>query len=515
MPIPKLPIAHPESKPDLNNPIVSSLLIAIVCISVIATRYIFIPTTDIAWLTYAAEQLIKGKKFGADIYELNTPFAILLYAPSVLISRLFSISPFLVTYTLTTLCIIGCLNVSSKILRYREYPLFKENLNINVFRFSFLCAYLLLPGLNGFSQRDHLISALLLPYALIKLSPSGFKEHPTEHKYSLNLLSALLLAISLLIKPQYCFYIFIINLFSALKYKKIRLFKPGIYLSSLILVLGILSVIVYFADWLPLARDALVTYPGYRHDRTILFLHFIKIYYIPLAFIAILKDLLPKDHKKNFLLTFFCISTFAIPGLFIFGNGWYYHLLPIMLPLWGIAFFSIIYHLSHQKKYIFSGFIIIILILNGYFLSQQSKNFYLVPLPKETFTTLQTGDSFLCISSDPQCAFPLTTIKGYQYASRYPSLWPTAGAKNLLKKGKLDKNTFLHYFNNDAKNLSDDIKKHAPKTIVIQWDQKPDGTIEDFSDSSIFLDALRPYTLLKKENFTPDYSTWIYVKKSS
>ncbi len=480
------------------------------------SRYNAIPTSDIAWLTLAAERLLEGQKFGRGIYELNVPFAVMLYVPSVVAGRLLSISPFFFTYILTIGSVVGCIQLASKVLYHRGYDGFQDYRMLNVFKISFLCAFLFFPGINGFSQRDHFISACLLPYGLLKLAPYGFKEQASERKHFINIACSIVLIFALLIKPQYLSFVWIINLFSLWRKKEINIFWPGLYLLLLCVFLASLVVIFFFSSWLPVAYDAWIAYPGYMAQPRQVFLFLVDKVFPPIACMAILKSFFPKiENKKNHLfLAVACISVAAAPVFLLSRNPWYYHLLPVILPLWGVAFFAPIYTLSKTKKtFLLLGFLSFTLLANYVHLEYASKRFFGTEF-YEIQSILKPGDSYICISQDIKCAFPFSTINGYRYASRYPSLWPTAGAKRLWIKGRLDKKIFLDYLNRDINNLLDDIKMYQPKLIVIEWEKDRNGLIDNFSKNELFISQLKHYKLIKQiDHIEAQSSSWVYLKK--
>ncbi len=490
-----------------------------IAIAFIISRSVVMPTSDVAWLTLAAERLLNGQHFGNDIYELNSPFALLIYLPSVFMHQFFSFSPFFTTYTLTTILILLCIGIAASILKNRDYPLFYHPEKLWIFRISFLVAYLLIPGLNGFAQRDHIIACLLLPYALLKLAPSGYKEGIGENKHFINLLSSFLFSLALIIKPQYIIFSILLNFYILFREGRFKLYLPGLMLTAFMLSISGLITVIFFTPWLSIAYTAYITYQGYQHPIKAVANALLQLLNVAVTFIFFTHSALPKPSNKlefpqqNPFLSLGIIGILNIPLYLISKNGWYYHALSILLPLYGITFYAAYYYCLRFKKIVLWGLSTALLSMSHLLLLYNAKKYYEVPLPESMYSQIKKGDSFLCISPDIQCAFPRAVTYGYHYVSRYPSLWPSGGALTLFELGKIDETTLHKYLDHDIKNTTEDILKYQPKLIAVQWHQEKNGTIRFFEKDPQFNLALSHYRLFNKTDITQKFSIWIYVKK--
>jgi len=494
-------------------------LMLMITIAFIVSRSAVMPTSDIAWLTLAAERVLNGQQFGHDIYELNSPFALLVYLPSVFLSKIFSFSPFTTTYALTTLLILLCIGLAASILKNRDYPLFYHSEKLWIFRISFLLAYLLIPGINGFAQRDHIIACLLLPYALLKLAPSGYKEGIGETKHFVNILSSFLFSIALIIKPQYIIFSFLLNFYILFREGRFKFYFPGAIISAFMLSMAGLIIVIFFTSWLSIAYTAYETYRGYQHPIKMVANSLLQLLNVAISLIFLTHSSLPKISIKleypqqNPFFTLGIIGALNIPLYLISKNGWYYHALPTLLPLYGIIVYAIYYYCLRFKKIIFFGLTIFLLSISHFLLLYNAKKYYEVPLPEIMHSQIKKGDAFLCISPDIQCGFPRAVTHGYRYVSRYPSLWPSGGALLLFELGKMDEVTLHKYLHFDIKNTTEDILKYQPQLIAIQWHQEKNGSIRFFEKDANFNQALSHYKLFNKTDITDRFATWIYVKK--
>ncbi len=507
---------------DLSNRVLSWALILSICVVAIVSRYIVALNSDIAWLTLAADRWLDGQKFGEDIYELNTPFSVMLYVPSVIISRFLMLPTSLVTYTLTVLVTLGCVCLSSAILKYRNYSGFEEKTTRTIFIISFLCILFTISSL-AFSQRDYLVLVLLLPYALLKWAPSGFNEHPEERKKWIHVACGVMLFIGVLIKPPYMVSVFIIHLASSILYKRQWYIFPEIGVLILAALMGSACIVLFFPEWLPVAHDAWALYKGYQVGWGMTFLSLGEGVITQFFALILCYKTFPKAFhmEKKLFYALLCLAASNAVVFLMQQKGWVYQRLPVTLPLWGIVSFTIFSYIYKFKNQWLIASIAFVFFISYLMLAFFSNDFY---GPKNIIyqrvwvntarASLKLNDSFICISYSMECPFSLTSSGNYHYVSRYPSMWPTIASKEMWRRGIVNEAFFLKFLKRDIHYIHKDMDKKLPQLIVVEWEKKKDGHIEDFSDNQEFSALLTSYKLKERIDRIPEenLSTWLFVK---
>ncbi len=501
-------------------PYLFHLLIIIIIGIVVFSNTLTYPNTDIAWLTLCAERLLNGGKFYTDIFELNLPFSVLLYIPPVVLSKVLPLSSYTITHLLSALLTLVCAWLSSHIALGYHSP---HELNKNTENFSpsfqhffiSIVAASMITSLGSLGERDHIIGLCFFPYSFLLLSPQGLNSNVANFQ-RIKVLALFLLGAGILLKPYYLISLIILHCFSFILYQSFRFTPPLLItlLSTFSLLLA--SIFFIFPEWLSILPIIQLAYPGY--NRTFLFtLQLLGAYCItPLAYIILQiqeKNLIINLIKKPLTQNLLIISLSMLPVYFLQSKGWYYHALPLTIPLWILAL-SIIK--SNQSLI---AFILFLLCAHLAYLRYSDKDFYDTPYYQWIISTLQKnakpGDTYLCLSSNLNCNFPLSLSGPYKLISRYPSLWPSYGIKEEWQSGHVSRSTFVHYFHQDIVNTLKDIRKAPPKIILIQWKRTTQGLIENFSDEKDFIEMLnRNYHKVGQKDYEDRWTTWIFIRNT-
>lgn len=115
---------------------------------------------DVSWIFMAARRLLEGGRYGADLYEFNTPGALLSYAPAVWLGKVTgwpvqtSLAVYVVALTAGSLSLIGWL---------LQRELGPAGIRVRDAFVLFAAAVLLAVPRYDFAQREHLIVILMLP----------------------------------------------------------------------------------------------------------------------------------------------------------------------------------------------------------------------------------------------------------------------------------------------------------------------------------------------------------------
>lgn len=147
-----------------NHYIFSRQFIIPAIIMILAAYYIqfLLPLEgDVGYLMEMSERVLKGGKYGNEIFETNPPMILYLYIPPVLFAKLFFVSNVLAVRAyillIATLSIFGSIAILNKIIKPNDYLVTRVIFYILFFILIFLPSH-------EFAQRDHLVLIFILPY---------------------------------------------------------------------------------------------------------------------------------------------------------------------------------------------------------------------------------------------------------------------------------------------------------------------------------------------------------------
>ena len=155
-------------------------LIAIVTLGV-AAEFTSLARPDMAFLLYAARRVLDGARLYVDVIEINPPLIVALNMPAVLLARLVGIGDILAYRVLVTGALLSALAFSAWSLRW------SADLGGGNFRRRFvlvLAFALFLAAGDDFGQREHLLTALALPYALLAVGRAKGRPAPRSRAFA-------------------------------------------------------------------------------------------------------------------------------------------------------------------------------------------------------------------------------------------------------------------------------------------------------------------------------------------
>lgn len=177
-----------------ENIIAAALLLGIFSLSIWIQTHIFL-CWDIDWLIHVANRLLAGGNYYQDFFEVNSPMAIFIHIPTVLISKYSHIS-FAASFRIEVfLSIIVCLRLSYYLLTKLIH---NDALLVKVLIICLSFALLLQP-FSQFGQREHLLVIFALPYIFL----IGLRCKKANIHFYLAILIGVLAAIAINIKPYF------------------------------------------------------------------------------------------------------------------------------------------------------------------------------------------------------------------------------------------------------------------------------------------------------------------------
>ena len=166
-------IAHRASAPRMGWADAIALAVLAVALVFVLTTVIRSPLKDdVAWLLWVSRKWLEGRELYIDLVEVNPPLVIWLYAIPAAIAMGLQIAPKFASTLFFAAILLGSAWWTATLLQGRA-PLLERRTPV----FSLIATLLLvLPGVE-FGQREHLLTAVVLPYiALFVRALEGERE---------------------------------------------------------------------------------------------------------------------------------------------------------------------------------------------------------------------------------------------------------------------------------------------------------------------------------------------------
>lgn len=276
--------------------------------------------SDTAWLYLCAEHILQGGNHLLNCNDPNPPLSSMIYAPMAWLSKISSLEPYVVILAFTfTLIFFGV---------YTTYTGLKTTGTLSSFQrtnilFGYIAAITIIPSIY-FTEREHYLSILAVPYILNSLAITYRKQH-----YSISsILLCILASIAFLIKPHYGLIPASLFLHRIWVRKNLSILKDIDFISlSLLTLIYLISLFTVFKSYsFDVFPDVVHMYLPYSNvdgviDRLPLVASITGIAIICAA-------LIPFSHapftRFLSLSSVFCILIFIMQG-----KGLTYHLLPV------------------------------------------------------------------------------------------------------------------------------------------------------------------------------------------
>lgn len=302
------------------------LLSAAIWLICLYRQQLVILNEDVIWLIVAAGRLLDGARLGADIVEVNTPIAVLLYLPAAFLMRWLHLPMPLAHHLATTLMLLASLGLTAAILR----PVWMAN-GMRPWLWPVLQAAFLAFCLQAyhFGQRDSLVFMFLLPLvAHLSALLAG-----SDCRLSLRVAIGIAAALAIAIKPHYLPVVLAIYGLRIWRFGFLDLVKSVDLRAAVLAGLALLAIsFAIFPAWLEMVRFSIRFYLPISHDTGFLISDFLR-QRMPVIAIAAIGALLwwrlPKAAPLRPLITALLVTEPAfLLSYFLQARGYAYHLIP-------------------------------------------------------------------------------------------------------------------------------------------------------------------------------------------
>lgn len=448
--------------------------------------------TNHAWLFIAASRLLDGGTMLSDAYETNPPLSILLYFPSVLLSRGFGIPAEYAPYLFGLIGLGGTAAIFHALLKQAD---FLDTQTRHILLAAFIIGGTIIPSNFNFAERDAFVAYGLVPFLTAQILI-------TRGLYSGKIalfLALFLCGVMIIIKPHYIIFPALLFLHRLFVWRDFwRVFRsPDLWALGLACIAYALTLVLFFQDYLfqifpnflkyyiSTSRSDVVNIQSAGHFLTLA------------AFAIIVIVTAPRSAEKKIALALTGATILAIGLFWIQRKGFSYHLVPahifafMALSTWLATHTKIV--LRREKAGVFLALPIMVLFaytiapLKTSALSHDDYKILKLPM-----AVLKCGElcPFFLFSENMDILWQTSIYTGQPHASRFPGLW--------WEHFMLFNDTPPSERDQFAAMVAEDFNRYRPKMLFIATNLAlEDGThfdfIKTYSQNPSFAEAMRSY----------------------
>jgi len=433
---------------------------------------------DVYYLSYAAGQVLLGKKYGVDIFETNPPMILYLYMPVLFFAKKtgFSLLASFIVY-------IFSLSLYSILFSWILLKKIISNKNVLYFFICIVAFVVILLPLHAFGQREHVFFMLSLPYFFLAVA----RLDKIKISACLACVIGLLAGLGFCIKPFFLFPLIFIELYLLIKNRSLA---SVIRTEAVIIYAVITSYLAttiyffpkYFTVLLPLINE--FYFIGVKNSVVEIFTNSIVIFCaiaIAVGFFS-----LKQKQNKSIKLIMLLASLGAVAASLVTQTVWYYHMLPALslaFLLLSFCCFELVVKypyndLNYYESFVYYLFSVLLCLILFAF---PIREFFYVIEYAVTKNELKSGESYLVdyFSSQPKKSsvmcfsivitdcFPLYSKLNMNYGSRYPFFWWLRGVLLVEKEKNIDQKKFLEGRKYLIDVVSDDLTKNKVDWVII------------------------------------------------
>ncbi len=414
-----------------KRPWVLAVILSAIAILGLAAEFVAPPDPDNAFLLYAAGRVLDGAKLYVDVVEINPPLIVAFNFPPLLIARLAGVSELLV-FRIGVACLLGLSvlvsQVGLRVICWAPYSGLRTYLTILITFVLFL-----LPG-EVFSEREHLMLALTMPYLFVVVARGMDRPIPALHAHVIGILAGFGFAL----KPQFVVLWLALELWLAASRRKWPKLRPEAGWVAVVFMVYALAVFGLTPEYLEVVRRLGGPYLSFLRNSPVMTLLFGEGARLPLvtllAYVA-----LRKRCPRPSLITGLAV---AVLGLLIVGTiqgkGWSYHFYPasatsvILLALMVATVARPLTSLAPRVYGVVSYGLLAAILLGsttmGAWKVLDSKGPEVEPYPgfwelADLVRDRAEDRTVLVLSYNMRSAWPLVPYAGAESSLRFPSLW--------------------------------------------------------------------------------------------
>ncbi len=390
-----------------------------------------VPRADLAYLLYAAGRVLDGARLYVDVVEINPPLIVLLNMPAVLLARAAGFSDIQVYRVLVIAVLLGALAFADWSLRRAPGPgggAFRRRVGL------VLAFALFLAAGDDFGQREHLLTALALPWLLLAAERLAGRPAPV----GAGLAAGVLAGIGLALKPQFLLAWGAVEGYVAWRLRSRRPPAEAIGTAAFLVLYGA-GVLLLTPEYLRLVRLLGPAYSGY--GRYPFWQVLVTAPGTALCAVAVLAWAALRREARH--RTLWTVLLLGLVAGFVAGaaqqKGWGYHFYPsraFAIALLALAVMDVRRPLMRPVQRVYSAVALAALgtALLSAVTTAVARAGHRDPARRAEATRIAElvaavrrhagpGGSLYVLSYTNESGFPLVNYSGARWASRFPHLW--------------------------------------------------------------------------------------------
>jgi hypothetical protein len=470
-------------------------MIAIVVVAVVLRKFL-VANVNVSWFITLAEKWLDGQILYVDVFDVNPPASMFLYAVPVLLGRLSGLPAEFTVDALVFLSAGLSLWIATRILLDAKLLVPGQ-----VWSVAALAAIVLIviPAQN-FAEREHIALIAFLPaLAVIAVRATGVTP-----KWPTVIVAGLCAGITVVIKPQFATAQLCTVAASALCMRRWRVIFGlenwiAVALLAAYAVLTLRAFPLFFSVELPLV---LAGYIPIKEE----FFSFIMHTALPLWGAMLL--LIAHLKRRAMFEPPFCLLLAASVGFFISyvvqQKGWPYQSYPMLAVALVALAFTLVDRESADSQSgrvsrLFAGLVAVLMAGVTFFWMNIAVDRSAVAA---AIREIKPRPTMLALSADLSIGFPIVRQAGGVWVGRACSLWLSLGVESRRLTESLDPQTdarLRDYAKSDRSVLGEDIARHKPDVILVQLMKDIDWLAWAHADPTL-VELLQSYRTYKTVN---------------
>lgn len=432
---------------------------------------------DVIWYLDMAERVVNGDRLYVDVVDMNFPMIVFLNIPVVMLHKVLT---FVAANTLFDLWVfVVCLLVSLFVWSVHKQSKLMTNEKRVLF---FLWLVYVFIGIGyRWGQREHFISVFIGPYIIL----SWERFVGVTVKRRVDVLSGLLLAAAVALKPFYALLPFVIEALFVFSHKKNPLYRLDMQVLFAFLFIYGLGIIVFMSDFLLVFSVAILTYSDYFLPLFGDFTSYFYYFFLFLVFSVMYRFL----HRGSTGRVVFMLSVTSSLFLaaFIQNKAWWHQFYPFMVyaNIFSALMLLHLWKILNAKDLKFVGFLatgfgilfttgmLLINSLSSTFLYERGiqSDVYLTEAKELINNSLQRGEGVYLLSYSMNPEYLLISLSNGYSVSRFNALWmlPTLLIKDVEYYPRSDKYAMVERYMFDA--VLEDLKEKEPKLLMVSTEE--------------------------------------------
>lgn len=388
---------------------------------------------DLAWLLYAAGELLNGGALYTGIIEVNPPLIIWLTAVAEFLARMLGVWDLLVYRALVLGAAAASILLCRRQLRSFDHP--PDHAVVDLL--TLLLCYLLVAGVGfEFGQREHLAIMLVFPFLLLTARQiEGANPRAVE-----DIAVGVMAGIGFAIKPHFVLAWLTVELYALLRRRRVPGSWPHLAVAA-VFALYAISVVLFERDYFVLARLGADAYARMSEASPLDLLRLPPALWSLTALLGLLAH--PKDPLREMARVLAITGAGFLLVVLVQAKGWGYHWIPsltiaaVVLPLvlwsWGSRLLPRT-SLASVRIALAVAVAVLLLGLTGRkfadadaYKQRMQGRAYLLPQMIDVVERYAQGGPIAALSTNMQAAFPLVNYTDVKWALRFNSLWLLPG----------------------------------------------------------------------------------------